>query len=139
MSCAICIFVCPACKCSTTTLFKNSLVHISAKTDDGFLSTNAVFESCRQYARKPSSSPDSCSPGDFDTNATIPCQEYVWDTSQWTESLTTVNNLVCEQDSIRRLSGTAVIAGLFVGQLIFSDHVVALSQRSLPDKQFQSL
>ena len=97
-------------------LLTRSYVCIPAKTDDGFLSTNAAFESCQQFARKPSASLDSCSPDDFDTNSTVPCQDYVWDTSQWTESLTTVNNLVCEQDSVRRLSGTAVIAGLFIGK-----------------------
>ena len=49
---------------------------------------------------------------------TVECQEYVYDTSVFEETLATKLDLVCERENLQKLLGTLVMFGLLVGSFL---------------------
>ena len=95
---------------------ENTLVYLSlfSETSNDFLKKELSFDQCKKYEEKRD---DNCASSNFDPDSIVGCSKYVWDRSQWGESLTTINNLVCEKDNVRRLSGSILLLGLLVGKL----------------------
>ena len=53
-----------------------------------------TFNPCQMYALKDAQTTGSCSPESFDVNSTVNCQSFVYDTSVFPETLTTIHDLV---------------------------------------------
>ena len=67
---------------------------------------------CNMFATVSSNSETgSCQPEHFDQENIVPCDSYVYEKSQMTETLATILNLVCEEDSKNSLFGVAIMAG----------------------------
>ena len=54
----------------------------------------------------------------FDNSSTETCNAYVYDQSVFPETLTTELNLVCDNESKRRLLSTLMMLGLMIGSLL---------------------
>ena len=89
------------------------MIFFSEASND-YLKKELDIDKCSKYDENRD---DTCVSSNFDRNKTIDCSHYVWDRSQWQESLTTINNLVCDKDNIRRLSGTTLLLGILVGKI----------------------
>lgn len=74
------------------------------------------FDPCNMYERKIGS--DSCDADAFDNQTLVACHTFVYDHSLFPETLTTKLDLVCQQESKRRLLGTIMMLGLMIGSLI---------------------
>ena len=92
-------------------------LYFPESSGSGFLQESGKFDSCKQYARFTPDDTGSCQASDFNTSAIVACTDYVWDRSQWTESLTTINHLVCGNDALKKFSGTILVLGLLVGKV----------------------
>ena len=60
----------------------------------------------------------TCSASSFNSSSVIDCNDWVYDTDQFTETLATKENLVCEDEWKRRILGTLMMLGLLVGSII---------------------
>ena len=81
-----------------------------------FLTQADDFDPCHKYVSNHSTSDPStpfgyCSADNFGSNATTTCSAWVYDTSQMESTLTTEENLVCDEDYKRRLLGTVLMIG----------------------------
>ena len=60
----------------------------------------------------------TCAASSFDNSSIIKCNKFVYETFEFTETLTTKLNLVCDNESKRRLLGTLMMLGLLLGSLV---------------------
>merc|ERR1712241_406954 len=60
----------------------------------------------------------TCSTSSFNSSSVVECNEWVYDTDQFSETLATKENLVCEDEWKRRILGTLMMLGLLVGSII---------------------
>ena len=58
---------------------------------------------------------DICMKENFNKNVTEPCQEYIYDNTYFDETLSIKFDLVCDEESKRRLLGTLMMLGLLIG------------------------
>jgi len=75
------------------------------------------FDQCRRYAAADPSA--GCTADNFlrDENATA-CGSYIYDHSEFSRTLTTDLDLVCDVDNQLRLLGTNMMAGMMIGSLL---------------------
>ena len=76
------------------------------------------FDPCRMYEFINHPTEPGCSQHSFDNSSVLRCDQFVYDDSVFTETLTTKFDLVCDQESKRRLLGTLMMLGLLIGSLI---------------------
>ena len=79
------------------------------------------FDPCRRYELLNETlglGQETCSAASFQNATAVKCDAYVYDTSVFTETLTTKFDLVCDNESRRRLLGTLMMLGLLIGSLI---------------------
>ena len=81
-----------------------------------FLDSKNKFDGCTMY--KPNNSNNSCALDSFNLSAVIKCQEYIYDSTFFDETLATKLNLVCDDERYRNLLGTLLIIALLFGSLI---------------------
>merc|ERR1712241_497360 len=60
----------------------------------------------------------TCSTSSFNSSSVIDCNDWVYDTDQFEETLATRDNLVCEDEWKRRILGTLMMLGLLIGSII---------------------
>merc|ERR1712241_127290 len=60
----------------------------------------------------------TCSTSSFNSSSVIDCNDWVYDTNEFVETLTTKSNLVCEDEWKRRILGTLMMLGLLIGSII---------------------
>ena len=76
------------------------------------------FDPCRMYEFVNHSTEPACSQHSFDNSSILKCNQFVYDDSVFTETLTTKFDLVCDQESKRKFLGTLMMLGLLIGSLI---------------------
>ena len=76
--------------------------------------TTAKYDPCHVYESKT----DSCSNSGFDNSSKETCNAYVYDETIFPETLTTKLDLVCDNESKRRLLSTLMMLGLMIGSLL---------------------
>ena len=79
-----------------------------------------TFDPCNmfEYVNNDNQTTKTCNPELFVNSSVIKCDQYVYDTSVFEETLTTKFDLVCDEESKRRLLGTLMMLGLLIGSLI---------------------
>ena len=83
---------------------------------EGLFSSRGATEECAMF--RVLDDRGDCSPDNFDRNVTVECQEYVYDSSVFEETLATKLNLVCGREGLQKLLGTFVMFGLLVGSFV---------------------
>ena len=75
------------------------------------------FDPCKMYKKIDNSQP-SCDADSFDNSSITKCTEFVYDDSEFIETLTTKFDLVCDEEYKRRFLGTLMMLGLLFGSFI---------------------
>lgn len=75
------------------------------------------FNPCKRF-EVVDDSVTTCAASSFDNSSTVSCEQWVYDTTEFVETLTTSSNLVCDDEWKRRLLGTLMMLGLLVGSII---------------------
>merc|ERR1719400_1382407 len=75
------------------------------------------FNPCKRF-EVVDDSVTTCAASSFNTSSTVSCEQWVYDTTEFVETLTTNSNLVCDDEWKRRLLGTLMMLGLLVGSII---------------------
>ena len=75
------------------------------------------FDPCKMYELLDEKTV-TCAASSFNNLSIIGCNKWIYDTSEFTETLTTTSNLVCEDEWKRRFLGTLLMLGLLVGSII---------------------
>ena len=106
----------PNCEESNGTSFQADFLEFSVPREHSSteIFTTAKFDPCHVYKSKTG----SCSKNGFDNSSIETCEAYVYDESIFPETLTTELDLVCDNDSKRRLLSTLMMLGLMLGSLI---------------------
>ena len=95
---------------------------VPAKTENAaeFLIDGSKYDPCRMYETVDPKG--GCVAENFKSSGNrsqgIICEEYVWDLSEFPETLTTKLGLVCEHQSQRRLLGSIMMVGLVIGSAV---------------------
>ena len=95
---------------------------VPAKTENAaeFLIDGSKYDPCRMY--EPVDPEGGCVAENFKSSGNeslgIICEEYVWDLSEFPETLTTKLGLVCDRQSQRRLLGSIMMVGLLIGSAV---------------------
>ena len=78
------------------------------------------FDPCNmfEYVGRDNQTAKTCHPQSFLNSSLIKCDQYIYDTSVFEETLTTKFDLVCDEESKQRLLGTLMMLGLLIGSLI---------------------
>ena len=78
------------------------------------------FDPCHMFEKAESNETtrNSCNANDFFNSSIVRCNGYVYDTSVFEQTLTTKFDLVCDEESKRRLLDTLMMLGLLIGSLI---------------------
>ena len=84
---------------------------------EGLFSSRGATEECAMF-RVLNEQEGDCAPDNFDRNVTVACQEYVYDSSVFEETLATKLDLVCGGEGLQKLLGTFVMFGLLVGSFL---------------------
>ena len=93
----------------------NLSIPTSAKNN--FLKEEEHFDKCSMYQAKPGST--KCLEDSFNRNSTVTCnQTYVYDTSIFEETASTVLDMVCNDSYKATVQGTILMLGLMVGCII---------------------
>ncbi|QQP52038.1 Uncharacterized protein FKW44_004033 [Caligus rogercresseyi] len=80
-----------------------------------FLQEDGQYDSCSSYRMKDSSG--ECTPDNF-SNETMLCSEWVYDKSDYQETIATKYNLVCDSEYKQKLLGTMIMVGLMFGSIL---------------------
>ena len=103
-------------------IFNSSVVEYALPTKYGsseIFREDEKFDPCRMYEFVGNKEePEACSAQSFNNATVLKCDDFVYDTSVFTETLTTKFDLVCDEESKRRLLGTLLMLGLLIGSLI---------------------
>ena len=83
-------------------------------TSNEMLKSDETFDPCNMYEIQG----DSCDPNSFNRSKILPCETYIYDKSEFDETLTTKLDLVCEKGHKRRFLSTIMMIGLTIGSLI---------------------
>lgn len=86
-----------------------------AGQEDSFLRASEEFAQCSMFKMEEGS---ECAPDSFSRNETVPCGDYVYDKSVFTDTLTTELDLVCSEAYKVEMQGTILMVGLTVGFFI---------------------
>ena len=83
-------------------------------TSTEMLKSDEKFDPCNMYEMIG----DSCKVESFNQSNVVPCKNYVYDTYNFEETLTTKLDLVCDQEPKRRFLSTIMMLGLMLGSLL---------------------
>ena len=107
----------PVCDNQTTSSVQELWVQFalpSNHTSTEMLKSDEKFDPCSMYELIG----DSCKVESFNQSNVVPCQNYVYDTHNFEETLTTKLDLVCDQEPKRRFLSTIMMLGLMLGSLL---------------------
>ena len=77
------------------------------------------YDPCRMYDRvSPVNSSDSCLASDFDRHSLTNCSQFVYDRSEFYETITTDLDLVCDNVEKRHFLGSVLMMGLTMGSML---------------------
>ena len=76
-----------------------------------------TFDPCQMYERTEEST-NTCTRTSFNHSSIQKCKKWVYDTKEFTETLTSKSNLICDDEWKRRLLGTLLMLGLLIGSII---------------------
>ena len=83
---------------------------------NNFLKEEGDFDKCKMYQAKPGST--KCHRDSFNINSSVNCNHYVYDTSTFEETASTVLDLVCDNSYKATFQGTILMLGLMVGCIV---------------------
>ncbi len=110
------------CDSPTVTDFHPDFLNFTTPRDHAsstFLRDAEDFDPCMQFAYKPGKSEDGrCIPSHFDHKHKVNCSSYVYDRSEFHETLTTKLDLVCDKVYQRHALGSVMMLGLMTGSLL---------------------
>ena len=107
----------PLCEGETTSYEAPWLNFTIPESDsNNFLKEEDDLAKCKMYRAVPGST--KCERDSFDTNSTVPCDRFVYDTSVFDETAVTVLDLVCENSYKATFQDTVLMLGLLAGSLI---------------------
>eukprot|EP00094_Tigriopus_californicus_P007746 TCALIF_07461-PA protein Name:"Similar to Slc22a12 Solute carrier family 22 member 12 (Mus musculus)" AED:0.90 eAED:1.00 QI:0/0/0/0.5/1/1/2/0/174 len=89
----------------------------SEHRSSNFLKVADDFDPCHRY--EPVG--DSCEASAFNTSSSLECEDYVWDRSQFQETLVTTLGLTCGEDWKRRLLSSVMMVGLMIGREVLTN------------------
>ena len=84
---------------------------------------SSVYDSCNMYGSRSggengSSIAQKCNAAAFNPNTSIPCTDFVYDKSEFSSTLTTELDLVCDNVGKRHFLGSVMMMGLTLGSLL---------------------
>ena len=97
--------------------FHASFLNFSTPTDHAsstFLRDAEDYDPCRTYVQKSS----GCHPRAFNPHLVQTCSKFVYDRSEFSATLTTKLDLVCDKVNVRHSLGSIMMLGLMTGSLI---------------------
>ena len=103
-----------------STTIHNEFVQYALPEEYGsseILRQDEKFDPCKRFEAV-DDSVTTCSASSFNSSSIISCNQWVYDTTEFVETLTTKSNLVCEDEWKRRMLGTLMMLGLLVGSVI---------------------
>ena len=112
--------VCDKSSKNSSNTIQTSFVQFSLPKEYGsseILRADEGFDPCKMYDTIDDST-TTCSSPSFNTSSIINCNKWVYDTTEFTETLTTKEDLVCDDEWKRRLLGTLLMLGLLIGSVI---------------------
>lgn len=105
-------------------VFHGDFLNFTTPTDHAsstFLREKEDFDPCRTFVAKNHSltyADQFCRPQQFDRSKTVKCSHYVYDRSEFSSTLTTELDLVCDKSNQRHFLGSIMMLGLMTGSLL---------------------
>lgn len=105
---------------NTSTSIHSEFVNYALPKEYGsseILREDEKFNPCKRF-EVVDDSVTTCAASSFNSSSSVSCDQWVYDTTEFVETLTTHSNLVCDDEWKRRLLGTLLMLGLLVGSII---------------------
>ena len=93
-----------------------SLAIPNAESSSNFLGQQNFYDSCQMYERNLDF--ENCSQNSFIKQNIVNCQDYIYDTFYFDETLATKYDLVCEFEYKTQLLNSLLMLGLLIGSFI---------------------